>query len=228
MYIYVYKKLLQPLAILGCVERNHGKGREKRAAKTISDRGNYNPNTTDYGEASTDEGSSINCNENHQQQSTGNGTVSSSSPISATPSRGKVSSYASLVNPDEGASLNFVETSMINGTKCAKIDAEDVTPEIGNQAAAAVTKAQAPSMDTKERTQSLFLADPLNQQLAQKENELRDHYTKILTSVIDILRQQCKANWLTYGDECTRYFFAKASKGRLPLTFLNYKMNKAI
>jgi len=39
-----------------------------------------------------------------------------------------------------------------------------------------------------ERTQSLLSANPLNQELAQKENELRDHYTKILSSIIDILR----------------------------------------
>ncbi|KAJ8420343.1 LOW QUALITY PROTEIN: hypothetical protein Cgig2_012108 [Carnegiea gigantea] len=63
-----------------------------------------------------------------------------------------------------------------------------------------------------ENVQSLFLADPMNKQLAQMEATQRSHYTLILSSVIDILRQQCKADWLAYGDECTRYFFAKAKQ----------------
>ena len=63
-----------------------------------------------------------------------------------------------------------------------------------------------------ENVQSLVLADPMNKQLAQKEANQRGHYTLILSSVVDILRQQCKADWLAYGDECTRYFFAKAKQ----------------
>ena len=38
--------------------------------------------------------------------------------------------YIALVNPDEGSSFVFVQTSLINGVKCAKIDKEDVLPEI--------------------------------------------------------------------------------------------------
>jgi len=81
-------------------------------------------------EQSIDGGSSTNYNDTHQQQSPGNGIVSPPSPISATPDRGKVSSYASLVNQDEVTSLNFIKSSMINGVKCVKIDTEDVTPKI--------------------------------------------------------------------------------------------------
>jgi len=28
----------------------------------------------------------------------------------------------------------------------------------------------------------------------------------------DTIRQQCKAKWITYGDECTKYFFAKVKQ----------------
>ncbi|KAJ8420152.1 hypothetical protein Cgig2_019165 [Carnegiea gigantea] len=77
------------------------------------------------------DGSSLNCAEDHTHKTLDNATVSSSLLFSVTtPSRGTVSSYASLVNPDEGTSLKFVETPMINGVKFAKIDTEDVIPEI--------------------------------------------------------------------------------------------------
>ena len=66
--------------------------------------------------------------------------------------------------------------------------------------------------------------DPMNTQLIQKEKAQRDHCIKLLTSVIDIIRQQCKAEWLTYGDDCRRYFFARAKQ--LLYTFMNCKMNK--
>ncbi|KAJ8433453.1 hypothetical protein Cgig2_014494 [Carnegiea gigantea] len=60
----------------------------------------------------------------------GNGTVTTPSPpLEEAPSQGIVGSYASLVNLDEGTSLKFVEASIINGVKCAKIATEDVTPE---------------------------------------------------------------------------------------------------
>ncbi|KAJ8433455.1 hypothetical protein Cgig2_014496 [Carnegiea gigantea] len=57
----------------------------------------------------------------------------------------------------------------------------------------------------------------MNPQLLQKEREMRDHYTKLLSSVIDIIRQQYKAEWITYGDECLRYFFAKAKQSKTAL-----------
>ncbi|KAJ8447801.1 hypothetical protein Cgig2_015164 [Carnegiea gigantea] len=40
------------------------------------------------------------------------------------------STYASLVNPEEGTELNFVPATLINGTKCAKLCKEDVHEEI--------------------------------------------------------------------------------------------------
>ncbi|KAJ8424964.1 hypothetical protein Cgig2_001819 [Carnegiea gigantea] len=41
-----------------------------------------------------------------------------------------VSTYAALVNLDEGTSLKFVQAPLVNGRKCAKIDPQDVAPEI--------------------------------------------------------------------------------------------------
>lgn len=63
-----------------------------------------------------------------------------------------------------------------------------------------------------ERNQNLLLADPTNSEFQQNEKSSRDNYIRILSSVIDILKQQCKADWMTYGDDCTRYFFAKAKQ----------------
>ena len=40
------------------------------------------------------------------------------------------SSYASLVDPEEGASLKYVPALIIIGVKCAKIKSGDVSPEI--------------------------------------------------------------------------------------------------
>ncbi|KAJ8419826.1 hypothetical protein Cgig2_029726 [Carnegiea gigantea] len=39
-------------------------------------------------------------------------------------------SYAAMADPDEGASLNFVHSPMVNGVKCAKIEPQDVQSEI--------------------------------------------------------------------------------------------------
>ncbi|KAJ8419542.1 hypothetical protein Cgig2_002929 [Carnegiea gigantea] len=49
--------------------------------------------------------------------------------------------------------------------------------------------------------QNLFLEDPSNSELKQKEKEPKDKHIRILSSVIDIIRQQCKAEWITYGDD---------------------------
>ncbi|KAJ8426496.1 hypothetical protein Cgig2_029238 [Carnegiea gigantea] len=33
--------------------------------------------------------------------------------------------------------------------------------------------------------------------------------------LLDLLRQQCKMDWISYGDDCTRFFFAKAKQRKL-------------
>ena len=42
----------------------------------------------------------------------------------------KPSSYASLVDPEEGTALEFVPLSEVKGRSCAKIEKEDVQNEI--------------------------------------------------------------------------------------------------
>jgi len=44
--------------------------------------------------------------------------------------RSRRSSYASLANPEEGTSLNYISVPLINGIKCAKNEEDDVAPEI--------------------------------------------------------------------------------------------------
>ncbi|KAJ8419819.1 hypothetical protein Cgig2_022215 [Carnegiea gigantea] len=46
------------------------------------------------------------------------------------PNRRIINSYACMIDLDEGTSLKFIQTSMINGVKCAKIEKKnDVNPE---------------------------------------------------------------------------------------------------
>jgi len=41
-----------------------------------------------------------------------------------------ISSYAAMANPDEGSSLNFVHSHIVNGVKCAKIEPQNVQSKI--------------------------------------------------------------------------------------------------
>ncbi|KAJ8438353.1 hypothetical protein Cgig2_015280 [Carnegiea gigantea] len=53
---------------------------------------------------------------------------------------------------------------------------------------------------------------PGDQESLQKADMTRAHYLHMLSSMIDIIRQQSKVEWIGYGDDCTRYFFAKIKK----------------
>ena len=65
-----------------------------------------------------------------QLKDIGNETVQTPPTSATSPGHRTISSFAALVDPDEGSSLAFVPTSLIDGVKCAKIDREDVLPEI--------------------------------------------------------------------------------------------------
>ena len=56
---------------------------------------------------------------------------------------------------------------------------------------------------------------PNNTALQQLENEARCKYVNILSSSLALLRQQCKMEWIRYGDDSTRFFFAKAKQRKL-------------
>ena len=43
---------------------------------------------------------------------------------------GKQASYASIVDPDEGTTLEFIPVLVLNGVKCEKVDVEDIEDEI--------------------------------------------------------------------------------------------------
>ncbi|KAJ8431545.1 hypothetical protein Cgig2_009623 [Carnegiea gigantea] len=47
------------------------------------------------------------------------------------------------------------------------------------------------------------------------EQEARDKYISILSSSLALIRQQCKIEWIKYGDDCTRFFFARAKQRKL-------------
>ncbi|KAJ8419740.1 hypothetical protein Cgig2_015758 [Carnegiea gigantea] len=59
------------------------------------------------------------------------------------------------------------------------------------------------------QTQALLQQDPFNSDLLQKEASSRDHYIAINHSVILLIKQQSKAEWIGYGDECSRIFMAR-------------------
>ncbi|KAJ8426568.1 hypothetical protein Cgig2_010627 [Carnegiea gigantea] len=58
------------------------------------------------------------------------GPVGERVPSNVQNQRRPTTTYAAMVNPDEGLALKFVEASVINGTKCAKIEHQDVAAEI--------------------------------------------------------------------------------------------------
>ncbi|KAJ8430782.1 hypothetical protein Cgig2_023276 [Carnegiea gigantea] len=50
---------------------------------------------------------------------------------------------------------------------------------------------------------------------AQEEQAARDKYISILSSSMALIKQQCKLEWIKYGDDSTRLFFAKAKQRKL-------------
>ncbi|KAJ8436136.1 hypothetical protein Cgig2_033631 [Carnegiea gigantea] len=51
--------------------------------------------------------------------------------------------------------------------------------------------------------------------LIQAEKDLNYKYSDILSSSLALMQEQCKIEWINYGDECTRIFFAKAKQRKL-------------
>jgi len=59
------------------------------------------------------------------------------------------------------------------------------------------------------QAQSLLQQDLTNQELILKEASCRDQYISINHSAMLLVKQQSKAEWIGFGDECTRVFVAK-------------------
>ncbi|KAJ8419399.1 hypothetical protein Cgig2_032985 [Carnegiea gigantea] len=66
-----------------------------------------------------------------------------------------------------------------------------------------------------EAIQQQIQGEPKNTDPQQREREARNHYISILSSAMDLLKQQSKLEWIKYGDDCTKLFFAKAKQRKL-------------
>ena len=51
--------------------------------------------------------------------------------------------------------------------------------------------------------------DPGNKDLIAQEDIQRNHYVTITASALALMKQQSKAEWIGFGDECSRQFMAK-------------------
>ncbi|KAJ8427588.1 LOW QUALITY PROTEIN: hypothetical protein Cgig2_006652 [Carnegiea gigantea] len=60
---------------------------------------------------------------------------------------------------------------------------------------------------TKIKTQ--LQQDPGNKALLQREATSRNHYVKVNQSAISLIKQQGKADWIAYRDECSRLFMSR-------------------
>ncbi|KAJ8430791.1 hypothetical protein Cgig2_003233 [Carnegiea gigantea] len=74
---------------------------------------------------------------------------------------------------------------------------------------------QVKAREALEQVQQEFSSQPNNADLKQKEKEVRDQYISITSSVMDIIRQQSKAEWINFGDASTKYIFSKAKQRKL-------------
>ncbi|KAJ8419255.1 hypothetical protein Cgig2_017470 [Carnegiea gigantea] len=68
-----------------------------------------------------------------------------------------------------------------------------------------------------------LLEAPLNLDLKQEKALRRDHYIRITSSALNLIKQQSKAEWISQGNDCTKYFFVKM-KHRKAETFV-YAIN---
>ena len=74
-----------------------------------------------------------------------------------------------------------------------------------------------------ESIQQNLATDPTNSALLQQESEARQQYISIISSSLDITRQQSKIDWIKFGDANTRFFHAKAKQRKLQLYLYSLK-----
>ncbi|KAJ8429436.1 hypothetical protein Cgig2_021088 [Carnegiea gigantea] len=69
-------------------------------------------------------------------------------------------------------------------------------------------------------------AAPASEALKQQEKEVREQYVQIIASIIDLIKQQSKADWIGYRDDCTKFFFARAKQRKISTYILrNFYQN---
>ncbi|KAJ8434576.1 hypothetical protein Cgig2_008345 [Carnegiea gigantea] len=147
--------------------------------------------------------------------------------------------YVAMADPEEGTTLNFVTSPMfcdmwirdpsflplmsliaehlhshnpITNLKLLLQQAKRVLQKLNKESYADLKAQLSKARAVLEKAQLKLSENPGDTDLAQQVEESRVHYIQILSSVIDIIKQQSKAAWIGYGDESTRYFFAKIKK----------------
>ena len=63
--------------------------------------------------------------------------------------------------------------------------------------------------------QQVYQHHPGDKFKAQQEKEARKKYISILSSSMDLIKQQCKMEWIRFGDDSTRLFYAAAKQRKL-------------
>ncbi|KAJ8427987.1 hypothetical protein Cgig2_012075 [Carnegiea gigantea] len=66
-----------------------------------------------------------------------------------------------------------------------------------------------------DRMQEELHANPMDETIIAQEKERRIKYLEILKSSLSLIKQQTKQQWLNYGDQCSRIFFAKIKQSKL-------------
>ncbi|KAJ8431201.1 hypothetical protein Cgig2_020312 [Carnegiea gigantea] len=65
------------------------------------------------------------------------------------------------------------------------------------------------------KIQQQLQEDPVNSMLIQAKKGARGKYIHILSSCMTLMQQQCKLEWISYRDDNTKTFFAKAKQRKL-------------
>ena len=82
---------------------------------------------------------------------------------------------------------------------------------------------QARARDTLTQVQATLRRDPFNTDLVQRESSARQNYVSITQSALSLIKQQSKAEWVGYGDECSRYFTAKIKQRKAMISIYQLK-----
>jgi len=60
----------------------------------------------------------------------------------------------------------------------------------------------------------------LNTELQKKEVRSSKNYVTINNSALTLMKQQCKAEWIGFGDECSRLFMARVKQRKAWLAYI--------
>ncbi|KAJ8429593.1 hypothetical protein Cgig2_008564 [Carnegiea gigantea] len=149
------------------------------------------------------------------------------------------STYASLVNLEEGTELQYVPTTSINGVKCVKLEQEEVSREVeywNNAFLCSILRAKLLFEVIKGFIKRLWGSYEIDKILQVRRGfflvrfqNLEDKDKVIKRGICHFdskpLQEQCKLEWIKYGDTSSKLFFAKAKQRKLA-TYI-YSINDA-